>query len=86
MNDGPRISKRLADHWGERVAARRKALKWTQTQLAEVSGVTQQTISNIEAGAGLPRDDIKLALSIALGLPPAELFEWPPTDTLAAAS
>lgn len=35
---------------GLRIAQRRKALHWTQEQLAEKIGVSLQTISNIELG------------------------------------
>ena len=35
---------------GLRIAQRRKALHWTQEQLAEKMGVSLQTVSNIELG------------------------------------
>lgn len=82
MNDGPRISKRLVDIWGASVKARRTQLDLSQDELALVSGVTQQTISNLELGKGLPRDDIKIALALALGTSPAVLFPWPDMSEL----
>lgn len=78
MNTGPRTTKRLADLWGERVKARRtQVLQCSQDKLAELAGVTQQTISNLESGKGLPRDDVKVAIARACGTSPDELFPWP---------
>jgi len=68
--------------WAERVIERRKQFGWTQDQLAEISGITQQAISQIERGTGLPRDDSKIALARALGTTPGELFPWPPMSEL----
>jgi transcriptional regulator with XRE-family HTH domain len=84
VNDGPRISKRLQDIWGINLRACRVDLGLSQDQLADCSKVTQQTISNIENGRGLPRDDIKIALARALGTTPGELFPWPPMEDLVA--
>ncbi|MDR0576997.1 MAG: helix-turn-helix domain-containing protein [Candidatus Accumulibacter sp.] len=39
---------------GARIAARRKALGWTQSDLAEHVGVDTETISRFERGAALP--------------------------------
>lgn len=84
MNDGPRISLRLCDAWGARVKERRLRFGLTQDRLAELAGVTQQTVSNIEAGAHLPRDDVKINLARALGTTPGELFPWPSMQELSA--
>jgi transcriptional regulator with XRE-family HTH domain len=45
---------RLARRLGENIAARRRARKWTQEELAERLGVASETISRFERGATLP--------------------------------
>ncbi len=82
MNTGPLISQRLADAWASNVVARRKALGLSQEQVAELSGLTQQGVSQIESGAVLARDDSKVALCRALGTRPDVLFPWPPMEEL----
>jgi DNA-binding XRE family transcriptional regulator len=83
MNEGPVISERLADLWGGRLAARRKELELTQDQLARIAGITQQTISNTEAGRHVPSDEVKIALARALGYEHVEdLFRFPPIAQL----
>ena len=78
MNTGPRTTRRLADQWGQLVRDRRcDVLRFSQDQLAEVSGVTQQTISNIEAGKVLPRPETQYALARAMGTTVTDLFVWP---------
>lgn len=67
----------LGEFWGRRVAERREALGLTQAQLADLCGVTQQSISRIEGGAVIPRDSLKITLSVKLGTTPGELFAWP---------
>lgn len=85
MNTGPAISSRLADLWGGRVAARRKELGLTQDQVSRISGVTQQTVSNTESGRHVPSDEVKIALSRALGCASvADLFSFPPLEDLAS--
>lgn len=81
MNTGPTTSKRLADIWGASLKARRtETLQASQDALAELSGVTQQTISNIEAGKVLPRPETQFALAKATGTTVAKLFPWPAMD------
>jgi transcriptional regulator with XRE-family HTH domain len=82
VNHGPAISQRLTEIWGARVSSRRQQLGLTQEQVAQISGLSQQTISNIEAGRHLARDDVKIALAKALGTTPGELFPWPPMEDL----
>jgi DNA-binding XRE family transcriptional regulator len=36
---------------GEQIRLERKKLKWTQTQLSNYSGITQETISKVETGS-----------------------------------
>jgi len=45
---------RLARKLGANIAARRKARKWSQEDLAERLGVASETISRFERGATLP--------------------------------
>jgi DNA-binding XRE family transcriptional regulator len=49
----------------------------TQTQLAELCNVTQQTISKIERGEVVPLDGLKVLLAQALRTEPWVLFSWP---------
>lgn len=65
---------RLLRRWGKRVAQARRRSGLTQKQLGTRAGVTQQTISSIERGKGMPRDDLKLRIARALEVDPAELF------------
>lgn len=71
------MTQSLGQFWGQRVAARREDLKITQVQLAQLCGITQQSISRIEAGVIVPRDSLKMTLAKNLGTTPTELFEWP---------
>jgi transcriptional regulator with XRE-family HTH domain len=80
----PTTTTTLAEIWGSRVAERRGELGLSQTRLAELCDVTQQTISKIEAGGMIPHDNLKLTIANAMALEPAELFAWPPRAGLAA--
>lgn len=70
------------DDWarqcGTRVRDRRKSLKWKQAQLAELAGVTMQTISKVEVGEITPKDSVKVAIATALLCDVADL--WPHPD------
>lgn len=46
--------KLLGKRLGQRIAERRKAIEWTQDQLAERLGVDAETVSRFERGATLP--------------------------------
>lgn len=63
-------SKRL----GRAVHEKRKALKLTQTELAERSGVTEQTIRKIEHGNGNPQLSVLGPLITDLQIDPTEIF------------
>lgn len=63
-------SKRL----GRAVYKKRKALKLTQTELAERTGVTEQTIRKIEHGNGNPQLSVLGPLIKDLQIDPAEIF------------
>ena len=63
-------SKRL----GKAVYKKRKALKLTQTELAERTGVTEQTIRKIEHGNGNPQLSVLGPLIKDLQIDPTEIF------------
>lgn len=73
----PQRTATLAEYWGARVRERRETAGRTQTLLAELVGVEQQTISSIERGVIIPSDQLKLRLARCLGAAPGELFDWP---------
>ena len=72
----------LAERWGKAVAARRTALEFNQTQLAELCGITQQTISKIEAGGMIPHDRLKAVIADKLLTEPGDLFDWPTREQM----
>ena len=53
----------------------RKAARMTQSQLAERSGVSRQTISDIETGKHDPTISVALLLARALGVKVDKLFK-----------
>lgn len=60
-----------------RVRELRDALGWSQDYLAEVSGVTQKTISRLERGRSSSIDlDVLERLALALRVDPALLLVW----------
>ena len=70
-----RLRARLAhaedDGWffarvADQVAARRKELGLSQTELAELCGTTQSAIARLESGGRPPRIDTLLRLAVAL--------------------
>lgn len=80
----------VAASWGKRIAARRKALGFTQQRLGELcGGIVQPTISKIERGDLVPGDELKWKLAGALGMSLDELFAYPaivppfPTEAVA---
>lgn len=72
----------LAERWGSKIEARRVELGFTQTQLASLCDVTQQTISKVEAGQMIPHDRLKAVIADRLMVEPGELFNWPPRAEL----
>lgn len=58
-----------------RVKQYRKAAHMTQSQLAESSGVSRQTISDIETGKHDPTISVALLLARALGVKVDNLFK-----------
>ncbi len=67
QNMGPRGGDGGPAAWSERVLERRRALGWTQAQLAAAAGLTQQAVSYVERGAGVPRVTTMLRIARALG-------------------
>lgn len=63
---------------GRYLTARRRALGFTQEQLATLAGVTQKAISHYELGIREPRDAIKLMIAASLGCGVGDI--WPHAD------
>ncbi|MBA2318032.1 MAG: helix-turn-helix domain-containing protein [Euzebyales bacterium] len=61
--------------FGDRVAHARERLGLTQARLAELSGVSRQMVSAVEANRHLPRVDAGQAMAAALGMSVAELLD-----------
>ncbi len=59
----------------ELIKAYREANGWTQTRLADESGVSQTYISELEAGKYSPNLSILRKLAYALGVPINELLQ-----------
>ena len=68
---------------GRAVARRRAELRYTQTQLAEASGVSRRTIQSLESGEHMPTLENLIAIERALDWAPGHLMdlteETPPT-------
>jgi transcriptional regulator with XRE-family HTH domain len=54
MGGSAKAKMQIGRRLGQNVAERRKALNWTQDQLAERLGVEAETVSRFERGATLP--------------------------------
>lgn len=54
MGESAEARRRLGKKLGQRITERRKALAWTQDQLAERLDVDTETISRFERGATVP--------------------------------
>jgi putative transcriptional regulator len=63
-----------SEHLGNRLRVARAELRLSQEQLAELAGVTRQTISSIENGQYCPSALLAFVLAKCLGKPVAELF------------
>ncbi len=63
-----RTSTRQAVRLGMQLRSRRKALGLTQSEVAELAGTTQRTVSLLESGKPTARLDIIAAVSDTLGL------------------
>lgn len=56
------------DRIGEALVLRRKELRVSQSQLADICGVSVHTLSNIEAGGGNPTVGCLMKITDALGM------------------
>lgn len=59
---------------GKRIAARRKTLKLTQTQVEEKADLAYKYLSNIERGVSIPSTEVIMRLAIALETTPDEFL------------
>ena len=64
------------DVWAIFLAHVRRGRGLSQRELGRRAGVTQQTISKIEAGGICAHDRLKARLAMVLDVPTAELFPW----------
>lgn len=62
---------------GAEVARRRRALRVTQEELAQLAGVSVRSVASIEAGKATVRLDILLPVLATLGIELAERIEHP---------
>jgi transcriptional regulator with XRE-family HTH domain len=53
--------------WARRVRERRQALKLSQLELGQLAGLTQQAVSYIERGIGIPRVTTMVRVARSLG-------------------
>lgn len=64
--------------WGKRIRDRRKALILSQVEAAAAIGISQSTLSKIEAGEYRLHPAMILKVCIGLELDPERTFDWPP--------
>lgn len=60
---------------GNRIRRRRKLLQMTLEELSEATGITMQSIQKYETGANQMKAARIVAVTKALGMPVAELFD-----------
>lgn len=70
-----RQEKEHAARRGRRLAVLRRQAGLSQQELADVVGITQASMSRIEAGKQGMAENVKVMMADALGLDPAEM--WP---------
>jgi transcriptional regulator with XRE-family HTH domain len=70
--------------WGRTLANRRRARALSQADLADRTGIEQQTISKIERAEISPSDEIKVAICAALRYEVSTIFAMPKVTTRAA--
>ena len=71
------LARKLARRVGQGVRAARKRRKLTQSQLAELAGLSIQSVSNIERGEGVSLA-VLAVLGDVLGVDPADLLRAAP--------
>lgn len=64
----------LGVYFGQQVRELRAERGWSQAELAEAAGTSEEWVRRIERGARSPSFDTVEAISSALGVPPARLF------------
>ena len=65
----------MAKAWGRIIKRQRESVvKLTQTELASLLGVTQQTVSRWELGTDAPAPRLQPKLVEVLGIPPDDLL------------
>ena len=74
MHPGGRPPKHAATDVGQRISAARRRADISQAKLAEMLGVAQQTIGNLERHTSAPRSDTLLKIADALGCSINELL------------
>ena len=62
---------------GDKISQLRRERKWTQSELAERAGITQNQVSRIEKGKTRPRGSTIQGLDDALGVDPEDLENNP---------
>jgi len=67
-------SPRGTPDWAEKVLERRRKLGLTQRELANAAGLTQQAVSYIERGGGVPKVTSMVRIARALGTTVESLF------------
>ncbi len=68
----------VLDAWGKRVKARRQGLTLSQVEAAARIGISQSTLSKIEAGEYRLHPEMILKVCMGLDLDPEQAFNWPP--------
>jgi transcriptional regulator with XRE-family HTH domain len=72
----------VMDDWakqcGKRLRACRMELKWSQEQLAALTGVTAASLCRFELGIHTPKDSVRLAIAYALQREVVDI--WPPIE------
>ena len=59
---------------GKKIRTRRKRKRWSQAKLAELAGVSKDTVKSYEQGRRLAQMDKARDLAEALGVPLSELL------------
>jgi transcriptional regulator with XRE-family HTH domain len=68
------VAQEIKQRWGTAVKLRRKEQGLLQEQLAELAGVDQGTVSNLETGRHLPSIETRIAIAKALDTTHDSLF------------
>lgn len=78
MRNGPTPADRIVlEEWGERVKQGRASAGLSQVEAARRCGITQSTLSKIEAGDYRLHPAMVLKLCDGLDLNPSVAFAWP---------